>query len=394
MLRAYRNDKQVFTVGNGGSSSTASHMAADLAKNTIGTNMKRFRITSLSDNASIVTALANDVGYDSVFSEQLVNMIAAGDVLVVISASGNSPNVLKAIHCARLQSAEVVGLLGCDGGAALALVDIPIVVRSSGLRNHRGRPPGDQPHAGRVLQPASGGIAPLGRLSADRRISTAMLLGAGRGTRLAELGLAVPKVLVPVGGRPLLARQIDYLAEHGVERVVVNAHHLAEAIEAFAAEYAGPVELTVVTEPRLLGTAGSVRNALEILGQRALSSCSTAMWSSTSRSPRCSPITSSAARPRRWRSTRARSSKAKARWTVDEDGCITRFLEKDPDVRPPALINAGLYVLEPDLLADLPKGEELDFGYDVFPGALSARRKDPRPSASAIRCSTSAPRRA
>ncbi len=130
LLRAYRNDKQVFTVGNGGSSSTASHMAADLAKNTIGTNMKRFHITSLSDNASIVTALANDVGYDSVFSEQLVNMIAAGDVLVVISASGNSPNILKAIRCARLQSAEVVGLLGSDGGEALALVDIPIVVSS------------------------------------------------------------------------------------------------------------------------------------------------------------------------------------------------------------------------------------------------------------------------
>ncbi len=96
-----------------------------------------------------------------------------------------------------------------------------------------------------------------------------MILGAGRGTRLAELGLAVPKVLVPVGGRPLLARQIDYLAEQGFERVVVNAHHLAEAIQAFAAEYVGPVQLTVVTEPRLLGTAGSVRNALELLGQEA-----------------------------------------------------------------------------------------------------------------------------
>src|SRR5436190_4498870 len=91
LLRAYRNDKQVFTIGNGGSSSTASHMAADLAKNTIGPNMKRFRITSLSDNASIVTALANDLGYENVFYEQLIDVICPGDLLIAVSASGNSP---------------------------------------------------------------------------------------------------------------------------------------------------------------------------------------------------------------------------------------------------------------------------------------------------------------
>lgn len=130
LLRAYRNDKQVFMIGNGGSSSTASHMAADLAKNTIGSNMKHFRVRSLGDNASILTALANDIGYDSVFSEQLVNVICAGDVLVVISASGSSSNILKAIRFAQRQSAEIVGLLGFDGGVAARLVDIPIVVPS------------------------------------------------------------------------------------------------------------------------------------------------------------------------------------------------------------------------------------------------------------------------
>src|SRR5205085_6896704 len=98
LLRAYRNDKQVFTLGNGGSSSTASHMAADLAKNTIGPNMQRFRITSLNENAAIVTALANDIGYEHIFSEQLINVIRPGDVLIAVSASGNSPNVLEAIR--------------------------------------------------------------------------------------------------------------------------------------------------------------------------------------------------------------------------------------------------------------------------------------------------------
>jgi D-sedoheptulose 7-phosphate isomerase len=130
LLRAYRNDKQVFTLGNGGSSSTASHMAADLAKNTIGANMHRFRISCLSDNVSILTALSNDLGYDNVFVEQLMNHIRAGDVLVVVSASGNSPNVLKAMRYARSQSAEVAALLGFDGGAASRLADIALVVPS------------------------------------------------------------------------------------------------------------------------------------------------------------------------------------------------------------------------------------------------------------------------
>ncbi len=130
LMRAYRNNKQVFVVGNGGSSSTASHMAADLAKNTIGPNMKRFRIVSLNDNAAIVTALANDLGYENIFCEQLNNLIQAGDVLIVVSASGNSPNVLKAIDYARSRSAEVVGLLGFDGGAAAELADNALIVRS------------------------------------------------------------------------------------------------------------------------------------------------------------------------------------------------------------------------------------------------------------------------
>jgi D-sedoheptulose 7-phosphate isomerase len=130
LYRAYANEKQLFTLGNGGSASTASHMAADLGKNTIGPNMRRFRVLSLNDNASIVTALANDLGYENVFAEQLMNLIRPGDVLIVISASGNSPNVLKAMRYAREQCAEVVALLGFDGGEADGLADLSIVVPS------------------------------------------------------------------------------------------------------------------------------------------------------------------------------------------------------------------------------------------------------------------------
>jgi D-sedoheptulose 7-phosphate isomerase len=134
LYRAYRNEKQVFILGNGGSASTASHMAADLAKNTIRPNMRRFRVLSLNDNTALLTALANDLGYENVFSEQLKNLIQPGDLLIGVSASGNSDNVLQAIRYAQHQCAEAVGILGFQGGAAAELVDLAIVVPS----NHYG----------------------------------------------------------------------------------------------------------------------------------------------------------------------------------------------------------------------------------------------------------------
>jgi D-sedoheptulose 7-phosphate isomerase len=130
LFRAYMNDKQVFVIGNGGSAATASHMAADIAKNTLSPNMRRFRILSLTDNTPLLTALGNDLGYDRVFSEQLVNLIRPGDVLVSISGSGRSPNVLEAMSCARDRAATNVALLGFDGGEALMLADEHVLVPS------------------------------------------------------------------------------------------------------------------------------------------------------------------------------------------------------------------------------------------------------------------------
>jgi D-sedoheptulose 7-phosphate isomerase len=130
LYRAYTNEKQVFTLGNGGSASTASHMAADIAKNTIGPNMRRFHVLSLNDNMALLTALANDLGYEQVFREQLQNLIRPGDLLIAISASGNSPSVINAIRYAREQCAEVVAILGFEGGRAAPLADVAIVVPS------------------------------------------------------------------------------------------------------------------------------------------------------------------------------------------------------------------------------------------------------------------------
>jgi D-sedoheptulose 7-phosphate isomerase len=130
LYRAYIDGKQVFILGNGGSASTASHMAADLGKNTIGPNMRRFRIMSLNDNIPLLTALSNDLGYENVFAEQLQNLIQPGDVLIVISGSGKSPNVLRAMEYARSRSAEVAALLGFDGGPAAELSDLTVLIDS------------------------------------------------------------------------------------------------------------------------------------------------------------------------------------------------------------------------------------------------------------------------
>jgi D-sedoheptulose 7-phosphate isomerase len=130
LFRAYENNKQVFVVGNGGSAATASHMACDLGKNTIGPNQRRFRILSLTDNTPLLSALANDVGYDHVFSEQLVNLIQPGDVLIVLTGSGRSPNILKAMRYARDRASTVIALLGFDGGSARELADELVLVPS------------------------------------------------------------------------------------------------------------------------------------------------------------------------------------------------------------------------------------------------------------------------
>lgn len=135
LYSAWKNDRQVFILGNGGSASQASHMAADISKNTLGRvydpRIKRFRIMALTDNVSLMTAYANDVGYDEVFSQQLRNLINEHDVLIVITGSGNSPNVIRAVEYARDCNAITIGLLGFDGGKVKKMLDYDITVNSS-----------------------------------------------------------------------------------------------------------------------------------------------------------------------------------------------------------------------------------------------------------------------
>jgi D-sedoheptulose 7-phosphate isomerase len=121
---------QVFIMGNGGSASTASHFVCDLAKNTRRMNLPHFRVIGLTDNMAIFSAYANDEGYESVFAQQLANLVRPGDVIIGISASGNSKNVLNAIAEAKKHNVKTIGFTGFDGGFLGQMVDINIHVKS------------------------------------------------------------------------------------------------------------------------------------------------------------------------------------------------------------------------------------------------------------------------
>ena len=133
---AQNNRQQVFVIGNGGSAATASHMMNDLCKGTLGHKgdapWPRLRVIALTDNVSLMTAWANDTDYNNVFSEPLKNLAQRGDLLVAISASGNSPNVLAAVDAAKQIGVKVIGLTGFGGGKLAKLADISFVVPSDG----------------------------------------------------------------------------------------------------------------------------------------------------------------------------------------------------------------------------------------------------------------------
>ena len=129
--RARLQGRQVFIMGNGGSASTASHFVCDLAKNTRQAGLPNYRVIGLNDNMATFSAYANDEGYESVFASQLTNLVNPGDIVIGISASGNSKNVLHAMLEARKHNTTTIAFTGFDGGRLAQLVDINIRVESN-----------------------------------------------------------------------------------------------------------------------------------------------------------------------------------------------------------------------------------------------------------------------
>src|SRR6476661_644203 len=140
LFEAYLRDRTIYTCGNGGSAANASHLACDIAKFTWVDGKRRFKASSLCDNAALISALTNDVGFNRIFLEQLDGRLAAGDVLVCLSVHGGSgadragpwsQNLVAAADFAKSRGAKVVGLVGYDGGALRKLADASVIVPRS-----------------------------------------------------------------------------------------------------------------------------------------------------------------------------------------------------------------------------------------------------------------------
>jgi D-sedoheptulose 7-phosphate isomerase len=127
---AFEGGKKIITCGNGGSASTASHYITDWNKMVNLATGKKFRGMSLCDNVGLITAYGNDLSYADIFAGQVDALMDGGDLLIAISGSGNSPNVIKAIQAARRAGANVLGVVGYDGGKMMPMCDHSVWVQS------------------------------------------------------------------------------------------------------------------------------------------------------------------------------------------------------------------------------------------------------------------------
>ncbi len=121
---AQSNKANVYVIGNGGSSATASHMANDLNVGLKRRGIRKFNVISLADNSSVITAISNDIGYENIFYMQLVDVLRPEDLVIAISCSGNSPNIIKAVNYAKQVGSNIVGCTGFCGGKLKILSDV------------------------------------------------------------------------------------------------------------------------------------------------------------------------------------------------------------------------------------------------------------------------------
>lgn len=201
----------------------------------------------------------------------------------------------------------------------------------------------------------------------------AVILAAGLGTRLRPLGLDVPKVMAPVGGKPLLQHHIEMLSAQGVREFIVNLHHLPDRItRAFGDGDRYGVHIQYSHEPDLMGTAGGVKRMEPWLRDGTF----LVVHGDNLMRFELAPLVAFH-RGRRARATVALFESSEP-WTggiveTDPTGRVRRFVEKPaPEVMAGTLINAGIYLLEPAVLAAIPGGQFCDFGRDVFPALVSS----------------------
>lgn len=134
LASAYEKQSNIFICGNGGSAATASHFACDINKGVSFGKEKRFRVICLNDSIPTMMAYSNDVSYDSIFVEQLKNLMNAGDLLIGISGSGNSENILRAVRYASESGGKTFGICGCGGGGLKGTAQKSLIVKSNDMQ--------------------------------------------------------------------------------------------------------------------------------------------------------------------------------------------------------------------------------------------------------------------
>jgi D-sedoheptulose 7-phosphate isomerase len=131
----YERDRTLYVFGNGGSAALASHFACDIGKGTVAAGRKRLRTVALTDNVPLITALANDLAYQDIFSEQLAGLAEKEDMVLAISGSGNSPNVVRGLEEARKLGLRTIVFTGFAGGRVKALADLCLIVPSDNMQH-------------------------------------------------------------------------------------------------------------------------------------------------------------------------------------------------------------------------------------------------------------------
>ena len=196
----------------------------------------------------------------------------------------------------------------------------------------------------------------------------AVLLAAGRGTRLAPITHSVPKILAPLAGRPLLEHQLGYLARNGVGDVAINLHHHAEQVLDVLDSLQTPLRIRTSVEPELLGTAGALLPLRDFLTEPFV-----LLYGDVVTDADLGSLLDEH-RARGGLATLAcyRSDETAAKGVLElgRDGRVLSFLEKPEAQTGPAFVNAGIYALDPRVLAFVREGA--DFGHDVWPAALAA----------------------
>jgi len=203
----------------------------------------------------------------------------------------------------------------------------------------------------------------------------AFILAAGLGTRLRSLGFDVPKVMVPIGGKPLLEHHLELFKRQGIREFIVNLHYLPEKITNYFGDGSKfGVKITYSAEPELLGTAGAVKKMEDQLCDETF----IVFYGDNLVSVEFGPLLEFH-RARKAAATLALFASPEP-WTggvveTDSNGRVLRFVEKpDPKQVSTNLINAGIYVLEPQVLDTIPKGQFCDFGKNVFPQLLAEEK--------------------